>query len=128
LVLFDGVCNLCNASVRFIVRHDRKERFRFASLQSSAGQMYLERFRMPADDFDTFVLIDHENCYTRSTAALRVLRMLDGWLALGYALIFLPRPVRDWLYNLIAKNRYRLFGKKEQCMVPTAGLRKRFLE
>ncbi len=128
LVLFDGVCNLCQASVQFIIRHDHQERFVFASLQSEAGRDRLARFQLPADQLDTFVLIENGKCHTRSTAALRVLLGLGGWFRPAFALIVLPKPLRDGIYRWVASNRYRWFGKKDHCMVPTPQLKKRFVE
>lgn len=128
LVLFDGVCNLCQASVQFIIRHDHKERFLFASLQSETGRARLAHFQLPADHLDTFVLIENGKCHTRSTAALRVLLGLGGWFRPAYVLIVLPRPLRDGVYRFVAANRYRWFGKQDHCMVATPQLRKRFAE
>lgn len=128
LVLFDGVCHLCQASVQFIIRHDHQERFVFASLQSETGRDRLARFQLPADQLDTFVLIENGKCHTRSTAALRVLLGLGAWFRPAYALIVLPKPLRDGIYRWVASNRYRWFGKKDHCMVPTPQLKKRFVE
>lgn len=128
IVLFDGVCNLCNASVQFIIRHDRHDRFRFCSLQSETGQRFLRQFHLPADEFTTFVLIDNGDIYTRSTAALRVLRFLGGWPAVAYMFILVPRRCRDWVYGKVAQNRYVWFGKKDTCMIPTPSVRRKFIE
>lgn len=127
-VLFDGVCNLCNASVQFIVRRDPTGRFRFASLQSEAGRRLLEEHRLPTDELSTVVVVADGRAYTRSDAALRVARGLGGaWPALA-ALRLVPRPLRDAVYGLVARNRYRWFGRREACMLPTAEERSRFLE
>lgn len=126
VLLFDGVCNLCNGSVQFIIDRDPDAQFRFASLQSEAGRQLLEA-RGIKNDLDTVVLVDGEQVYERSDAALRVFRHLGGlWLLM---LIFwpLPRVIRDWVYNFVATNRYRLFGKQEFCMIPTEDNRRRFL-
>jgi predicted DCC family thiol-disulfide oxidoreductase YuxK len=128
VVLFDGVCNLCNGVVRFVVPRDEAGQVRFAALQSDAGQALLRAFDLPTGDFDSFVLVDDGEYYTKSAAALRLASYLDGpvsWLA---AFGVLPRPVRDAVYDLVAAHRYRVFGRKEQCMVPTPDLEARFLE
>ena len=128
IILFDGVCNLCNSSVQFIIKRDKRNQFLFASLQSAAGQQYLRRFGLPADTFNSFVLVEDDQCYTRSTAALRIARSLGGAWSLLYAFIVLPRFIRDAVYNLIARNRYKWFGKKEACWVPTPELKSKFLD
>jgi predicted DCC family thiol-disulfide oxidoreductase YuxK len=127
VLLFDGVCNLCNGAVQFIIKRDKKAVFRFASLQSEAGQRYLKKFNLPLSDFNSFVIIENEKAYTRSTGALRAASKLGGaWKAMN-AFYILPGPVRDFFYNLIAKNRYRLFGQRNECMIPTPELKSRFL-
>jgi predicted DCC family thiol-disulfide oxidoreductase YuxK len=127
IILFDGVCNLCSGSVQFILKRDTKKQFRFASLQSSAGQELLKKFNLPANTFNSFVLVEEEKIYTRSTAALKIARQLKGWSWLS-VLRFVPKFIRDAVYNLIARNRYRWFGKKDECWVPTPELKSRFLE
>jgi len=127
IILFDGVCNLCNGAVQFVIRNDKKKLFRFAALQSEAGIELSKKHKLPTDSMKTFILIENNQVYTRSTAALRVGKMLGGALALGYVFIIVPPVIRDGVYNWIAKNRYRWFGKKESCMIPTPDLRERFL-
>lgn len=128
IVLFDGVCNLCNGSVQFILKRDRNRKFLFGSLQGKTGQEYLRKYHLPTDQFHSFMLIEANVLYTRSTAVLRVLKHLGrGWQFL-YVFIYLPRFLRDGLYSLIANNRYRLFGKKEVCRVPTPEESERFLD
>jgi predicted DCC family thiol-disulfide oxidoreductase YuxK len=128
VLLYDGVCNLCNAAVRFTVARDDEGRFRFAPLQSDAGQELLERHGLPTEGFDSFVLVDGEDCYTESTAALRVCRGLDfPWPLLSVFLV-LPAAVRDPVYELVAANRYRVFGKTDACQLPDPELRERFVE
>lgn len=128
IVLFDGVCNLCNSSVQFILKRDKQKKFRFASLQSQKGQEILQRFKLSLTDFNSFVLVEEGRIYTRSTGALRMLRSLGkGWKLL-YGFIIIPKFIRDAVYNLIARNRYKWFGKKEACWVPTPELRERFLD
>jgi len=126
-VLFDGVCNLCNGAVNFILDRDNGE-FRFAALQSGAGRRLIEERGRSAEDLSTMVLIEGERVYTRSSAALRIARRLRApwkWL---YVFIIVPRPLRDAVYNLAARRRYRWFGKREECRMPTPELKGRFLE
>lgn len=126
IVLFDGECNVCDASVQFIIKRDTKAAFQFASLQSDVGQALLAKFAVPAT-VDSIVLIEGEHYYMKSTAALNIARRLDGLWKLSYAAIVFPKPLRDAIYSYIAKNRYKWFGKKEACMLPTAEQRNRFL-
>jgi len=128
VILFDGVCNLCNGAVLFIIRRDPNGVFRFASLQSDAGQDILKRHDLPAEDFDTLVLAIGDTVYTKSTAALLIFRRLRGVWGLAYLARVVPRFVRDAVYAKVAKNRYRWFGKREVCMTPTPDLKARFLE
>ena len=128
IILFDGVCNLCNSSVQFILKRDRKKLFHFGSLQGKAGQEYLRRFNLPTDNFNSFMLVENGKLYTRSTGALRMLKHLGGGWSLLYAFIIIPRFIRDAVYNWIAKNRYKWFGKQEACWLPTPELKERFLD
>ncbi|MBS1685457.1 MAG: thiol-disulfide oxidoreductase DCC family protein [Bacteroidetes bacterium] len=127
LVLFDGVCNLCNASVQFVIRHDTEGRFRFAALQSDAGHKVLAEHGLTTDKFDSFIYLRQGQLYQRSTAALYLMRDLGGAWGLLYAFIIVPRPLRDAVYDLVARYRYRWFGRRESCMMPTEELRGRFL-
>jgi predicted DCC family thiol-disulfide oxidoreductase YuxK len=127
IVLFDGVCNFCNSSIQFILRRDRSRAFRFAALQSEAGRRLLQQFRLPEDDLESMVLIEDGRAYHRSAAGLRIARRLGWAWPLLYGLIVLPPFLRDAVYNLIARNRYRWFGKQDQCMIPTPDVRDRFL-
>ncbi|MDB5275240.1 MAG: hypothetical protein JWR61_195 [Ferruginibacter sp.] len=127
IILFDGVCNLCNGAVQFIIRHDPNGKFLFASLQSEAGQQLLRQHQLPADEFSSFILVQHNKIYTKSTAALYVARQIRGAWCCLYIFIIVPRFLRDAVYNWIAQNRYRWFGKKETCMIPTPELKARFL-
>lgn len=126
-VLFDGVCNLCNGTVQFIIRNDRRGRFRFAALQSEAGRELLLQYQLPEKALNTVVLIAGGRAFTRSTAALEIARRLDGAWPICYAAVALPRFLRDSAYNFIARNRYRWFGKQEACMMPSPELKQRFL-
>ncbi len=128
VLLFDGVCNLCNGAVQFIIRRDPRGKVHFAALQSEAGQQLLEQFPQAPRDVSTIILVEKGKLYTRSDAALRVARHLSGaWPAL-YGFIIVPRPIRNAVYNWVARNRYRWFGKKDQCMIPTPNLKARFLD
>jgi predicted DCC family thiol-disulfide oxidoreductase YuxK len=127
IVLFDGVCNLCNGAVKFIIRHDKKKVFLFASLQSAAGKKILAQYNLPPDELNSFILIEKEKAYTRSTGALMVAKKLSGLWPVLYSYIIIPAFIRDSIYNWIGINRYKWFGKKEECMLPTAELRARFL-
>lgn len=127
VVLFDGVCNLCNGIVNFLIDADPRQRLKFASLQSEAGQQILARFDMDTADFDTFVFYSKGHTYTRSRAALEVARQLGGMWQLAYAAIIIPSLLRDGIYRWIAANRYRWFGKLDACRMPTPELKARFL-
>lgn len=128
ILLFDGVCNLCDASVQFIIKRDPASRFRFASLQSEAGRHLLKRHDLSADTLDSVVLIEDGVAYRNSAAALLVARGLKWPWPLLYGFIALPRPVRDAVYRFVARRRYRWFGKKEICSRPRPEQQARFLE
>lgn len=128
VILFDGLCNLCNGLVQYVIKNDRKERFMFCSLQSRAGQRLLADFHLPQHDLNSFVLINHHTIYTKSSAALHVFKNLDGWRRLLFAFVVVPPPIRNVVYDWVAKNRYKWFGKRDACMVPAPDLRKRFLD
>lgn len=127
IVYFDGVCNLCNATVDFIIRQDKKRRFRYASLQSEAGQKILLEKGFNEQDYDSFILVWKGKVYIKSTAAILVGRLLGFPFSLSAAFLFLPSIVRDWAYSFIAKNRYKWFGKKESCRLPTPEERSLFI-
>lgn len=129
IVLFDGVCNFCNASVNFIIDRDPESQFRFAPLQSDVAKELLQKhgMKVPEGDPDTIVLVDGEHAYERSGAALRIARRLTSPWKIMFAFIIVPWFLRDLAYVIIAKNRYRLFGKSDTCRVPTPDVRARFL-
>ncbi|MEZ5426354.1 MAG: thiol-disulfide oxidoreductase DCC family protein [Pyrinomonadaceae bacterium] len=127
IVLFDGVCNFCNDWVNFIIERDRKDHFKFAPLQSDTARRFLEEHNVDPEETDSVVVIENEKAYTYSTAALRITRGLGGLWAVFYALIIVPKPIRDAVYKWIAGNRYKWFGKKEACMIPTPEVREKFL-
>ena len=127
ILLFDGHCNLCNAWVQYVVKRDSSSTIRFASLQSGAGRRLLEEHKIDANYIDSLVFFEEESFYVSSTAALRTLSYCDGWERHLIFLAVVPRSLRDMVYRFIAKNRYKWFGRREQCMVPTAELSRRFL-
>ncbi|MFT3901908.1 MAG: thiol-disulfide oxidoreductase DCC family protein [Niabella sp.] len=127
IILFDGVCNLCNGAVRFIIKHDKQQVFRFAPLQSDAGKELLWKGTLPENNMESFVYIKGDKYYQQSDAVLQVARTLGGVWKLLYVFVVLPRAWRDMVYKLISGNRYRLFGKREYCMTPTPELENRFL-
>jgi predicted DCC family thiol-disulfide oxidoreductase YuxK len=127
VILFDGLCNFCNSSINFTIRHDKKNRFHFAALQSEPAIAIRKQFNLPDEFLSSVVLIENGKAYIRSTAALRIARRLNGAWPLFYGLIIIPRFIRDWVYNIVARNRYKWWGKKESCMVPTPEVRKKFL-
>ncbi len=127
ILLFDGVCNLCNSSVQFIIRHDPKGIFRFAALQSDVGKQLLQQANMSPDSIHTVVLYESGTFYTHSDAPLRVVRHLRGAWPLLYGLVLIPRFIRDAIYRWIARHRYRWFGQRASCMIPTPDLRARFI-
>jgi len=114
--------------VNFILERDKNDLFRFAALQSDAGLELLKKFKLSRTNFDTFILVDSENYFTKSTAALMIAKNLRSFVKVFYTFIFLPIPIRDFFYDLIAKNRYRFFGKKESCRIPTEKERGKFLD
>ncbi|MEL6865730.1 MAG: thiol-disulfide oxidoreductase DCC family protein [Bacteroidota bacterium] len=128
ILLYDGVCNLCNHSVQFVIKRDSKQQFRFAALQSDVGRKLLETHQFSADHLDSIVLIEDGKAYSHSTAALRVSRQLNSLWPLLYFFILIPAPLRNWVYNWIANNRYRWFGKQDTCMLPSPETRTRFLD
>lgn len=126
IILFDGVCNFCNSSVQFIIKRDPQGFFKFASLQSDIGQEILNKLNIDLD-INSMILVEDKNVYMKSTAVLRICRNLTPrWKVLSLFL-FIPRPIRDLFYVVIAKNRYKWFGQSEQCMIPSKDIRNRFL-
>ena len=126
IVFFDGVCNLCQGSVRYLIKHDKKGVLKFASLQGNYAKDFVNETEIQS--MQSIMFLDDKMLYKKSTAVLKLSRLLGGWhqlLLLGY---ILPRFFRDWLYNIVAKNRYRWFGKKDQCMLPSKGFENRFLD
>jgi len=128
IILFDGICNLCNESVIFILRREKNASFHFASIQSETGKELLDWCRLPSDYNQAVVYIENGKIHFNSTAALRIGQRLNfPWSLLAYSGFIVPRFIRDWVYNQIAQHRYQWFGKKDVCMVPSESLKPRFL-
>jgi len=128
ILLFDGVCNLCNGAVNFIIDHDPTGHFKFAALQSEFGQEQLQKLGFDQADFDSLVLLSGDKVYKKSSAALRIARKLNGLYPLLYGFMIIPPFIRHAVYDLIARNRYKWFGKRDSCRMPTPELRSRFVE
>jgi predicted DCC family thiol-disulfide oxidoreductase YuxK len=127
VILFDGVCNLCNGAVNFIIDHDPKGKFNFAALQSNYGQAELKKLGYKTDEFDSLVLLTKGEVFVKSTAALKIANQLSGIYSILHLFIILPASLRDWVYDIIAKNRYKWFGKRDSCRMPTPELKQRFM-
>ena len=127
VILFDGVCNLCNTAVQFVIERDPTAIFRFAALQSDFGQDILAKNAVNTEGGDTMILVENGHVYDRSTAALRIAKRLSGGIKLLSVFLIVPKPIRDFFYKIVARNRYRWFGKQETCWLPTKELKARFL-
>ena len=127
VILFDGVCNLCNQSVQFVINHDRSSRFRFAALQSSFGQEQLAKHGFDTGKLQSIVLLDGNKVYDRSRAALEIAKGLSGLWPLMYVFVVVPPFIRNFVYDWISRNRYRWFGRTDECMIPTPDLKARFI-
>jgi predicted DCC family thiol-disulfide oxidoreductase YuxK len=127
IILFDGVCNLCDNAVQFIIRHDPGEKFLFASLQGEFGQQLMKQYNLPSANFNSFILLQNNKVFNKSTGALKVAKQIKGAWKLLYIFIVVPKFIRDAVYTWIANNRYKWFGKKDDCMIPTPQLKTRFL-
>ncbi len=127
IILFDGICNFCNSAVNFTIKRNTKANILFAPMQSAAGQKLLQQHDLPLDDMQSFIFIENGVVYKQSTAALKVCRHLKGLWPLCYGLIIIPKFIRDGIYNWIAKNRYKWFGVRQQCMIPSPDVKTRFL-
>lgn len=128
IILFDGVCNLCNSSVQKVIKNDSKNIFKFASLQSDFGQRFLNENQLNSEEFDSIILIDGDQFYTSSDAALRIGKELKGIYKISSFLLWIPKFIRDGVYRIISKNRYRWFGKQNTCWIPTKELQDKFIE
>jgi predicted DCC family thiol-disulfide oxidoreductase YuxK len=127
IIFFDGVCNLCNASVQFVIKRDVKDHFRFSALQNEQAKEYLKEFKISPLNSNTILLLENGKLYTQSTAALRITRQLSGLWPLCYGLIVIPAFIRDAVYKTISKYRYKIWGRSETCMIPSPELKTKFL-
>ncbi|MCG8340939.1 MAG: thiol-disulfide oxidoreductase DCC family protein [Cytophagales bacterium] len=127
IILFDGVCNLCNGAVQFIIKRDPKGIFQFAPLQAEIAQKMLRQRNTTPSKYDSMLLIQDDKVYTKSTAALKIAQQLIGIWRLLYVFIIVPRSLRDIVYDFIAANRYRFFGRSNQCMIPSKAIKARFI-
>ncbi len=127
IILFDGVCNFCNRTVNIIIEHDKAEKFQFAASQTQAGINILQQFKLDQKASASVILIDNDKVYTKTDAVIQIAQQLTGWPRLFIGLKFIPKFLRDFGYDLIAKNRYTLFGKRATCRIPVASERHRFL-
>ena len=129
IILFDGVCNLCNGAIQFMIKHDKEDAFRYAALQSDIGRELIAERNIDTEKIDSIVLIEPGVAYyTKSDAALQIGKHLKGYRTLSSILLGIPRGIRDIVYDFIARNRYTWYGKKEECMIPTPELKAKFLE
>jgi predicted DCC family thiol-disulfide oxidoreductase YuxK len=128
IIIFDGVCNLCNAAVRFIINRDPQGKFAFTPMQGTLADELIAKHGIPNVGEDTLLLIKDNQYFVYSDAVLEIAKDLTGWWYLINLLKFIPKPIRDYVYQLIARNRYRLFGQRATCMVPSQDVRKRFLD
>jgi len=128
IILFDGVCNFCNFWVNFAIKRDPKKKLLFSPLQGVTARKLLQQYHIATTGLSTVIVIEKGKVYTQSSAALRVARHLKGGWQLFYGLMILPKFLRDAIYNIISRYRYKWFGKKEDCMVPSPGLKERFLD
>jgi predicted DCC family thiol-disulfide oxidoreductase YuxK len=127
VIVFDGVCNWCNVWVNFVIAHDPHGKFKFGTLQSDQGQQILETLQLSTKDFSTFLLLEQTRVYTKSTAALRIVRHLSGVWPLFYLSLLIPRPLRDALYDYVARHRYEWMGNTDACQPPSTDERGRFV-
>jgi predicted DCC family thiol-disulfide oxidoreductase YuxK len=127
VIVFDGVCNFCNAFVDFLIERDPRERFKFGTLQSQPGQQLLMQLHLATTDYETFLLLENGKAFTKSTAALKILRCLPGFWPWLYAFIIIPRSLRDMFYSFIAQHRYQWMGRSDTCRVPSPKERTRFI-
>ena len=127
VILFDGVCNFCNGAINFVIKKDKKNVFKFAALQSEIGKTLLSKYKIDTSKVDSIILLDGDDCYVKSSAALRIAKHMSGGYPLLYGFLILPRFIRDAVYDFIARNRYKWFGKKDSCMIPTPELKEKFL-
>ena len=128
IILFDGVCNFCNRTINIILKYDKQAYFQFAASQSNAAMGVMQELGLEENAIASVILIDQEKVYIKTDAVIQIANRLSGWPKLFRVLKFIPKSIRDFAYDLIAKNRYTLFGKRDQCMIPAASARNRFLQ
>lgn len=128
VIFFDGVCNLCNTAVQFVIKHDGKNQFNYTALQGEYAKSVLPQFGLAPDQLKSILLFDQGKLYTKSSAVLRIAKKLGGGWSLLYGFIIIPKVIRDWFYDIIAKNRYKWWGKQASCWVPTALLKSKFID
>ncbi|MCX3266871.1 thiol-disulfide oxidoreductase DCC family protein [Pedobacter agri] len=128
VIFFDGVCNLCNASVQFAIEHDKQDVFKFTALQGNYAKAILPKFNINLERINSIILVENDRLYTKSSAALRIAKKLNGFWPMLYAFMIIPKFIRDWFYDIIAKNRYKWWGKQESCWVPTTELKEKFYD
>ena len=127
IILFDGICNFCNSSVNFIIKRDKKNYFKFSPLQSEYSKIILKQNNFPLENFESIILFENNKIYQKSTAALRIAKQLSGLWKLSYMFIIFPSFISDFFYDIIAKKRYKYFGKRELCMIPDEKVKGKFL-
>jgi predicted DCC family thiol-disulfide oxidoreductase YuxK len=127
LILFDGVCNFCASSVRFIIRHDKHAIFKFVSIQSQLGKDIYKSYEFDLDDMQTFLVLTNGQAFLRSDAAIEITRRFGGIWKIFLVFKIVPRSLRDWFYSILARNRYRWFGRRDSCLIPTEDIKQRFL-
>lgn len=127
IILFDGVCNFCNRTVNIIIKHDKEDQFKFAPSQSSFANEFIQKYGVNQKELSSVVLIEGDRFYTQSTAVIRIADQLCGWPKIFYYIKWIPKPVRDFFYDCIAKYRYRIFGKQAHCMLPDKNLQHKFI-
>ena len=128
LLIFDGVCNLCNSSIRFILQHDKNKTFRFSTSQSEFSKNLLVQKNITLSDLSSVILFHNDKFYLKSTAVLRIAKLMNWPFKLLYLFIVVPYPIRDFIYSIISRNRYKWFGKKDKCMVASDELKEQFIE
>ena len=127
IILFDGVCNLCNSTVKRVIKNDKKDIFRFTALQSAVGMVMVSELGIDTAKIDSIILIEGDSYSVKSTAALRIAKELSSAYPILYGFIIIPAVIRNWVYDFIAKNRYKWYGRQDSCMIPTPELKKKFL-
>ena len=128
IILFDGVCNFCNYWINFALKRDKKKKLMFTPLQGETAKQLLPQYHINPTSINSVIFIDKGKAYTQSSASLRICKYMSGGWKLFYGFIIIPKFIRDFFYNIIARNRYKWFGKKESCMVPTPKVKDRFLD